>query len=129
VPPFALALFAQTSPAFPYAPPTAPPPTDLFGALLRLSLLAAITLAICGGVIWWVRQATRKRILAANTAGRLVLEARLPLDARNAVVLLRADGHPVIVATDALGLKSITPLEPTFDAALDATEPPTPAAP
>lgn len=126
--PFAFALLASLalavpafaeSDAFPYSPPTAPPAPDLFGVLLRLGGLTALTFAICGGVIWWARRATRKRLLAANTAGRLVLEGSLPLDARNAVHLLRADGHPVVVTTDATGLKSIVPMQPSFDAALE----------
>lgn len=126
-----LPAFAQSN-AFPYTEPTAPPPPDLFGVLLRLGGLTVLTLVICGGVIWWARRATRKRLLAANTAGRLVLEGSLPLDARNAVHLVRVDGHPVVVTTDATGLKSIVPVQPAFDAALDeANEPerePEPAA-
>jgi len=93
----------------------------------RLVGLTVITLLVCGGVIWWARRATRKRMLAANTAGRLVLEGRLPLDARSAIHLIRVDGHPVVVTTDATGLKSIVPVQPTFDAALDAAEPEPPA--
>lgn len=120
-----LALLALAVPAyaesdaFPYTPPTAPPAPDLFGVLLRLGGLTALTFAICGGVIWWARRATRKRLLAANTAGRLVLEGSLPLDARNAVHLLRVDGHPVVVTTDATGLKAIVPVQPTFDTAME----------
>jgi len=134
--PFAFALLAllalafpvaAQSSAFPYSPPTAPPPPDLFGVALRLVGLTVITLLVCGGVIWWARRATRKRMLAANTAGRLVLEGRLPLDARSAIHLIRVDGHPVVVTTDATGLKSIVPVQPTFDAALDAAEPEPPA--
>ena len=127
---FALAfpVTAQSS-AFPYSPPTAPPPPDLFGVVLRLVGLTVITLLVCGGVIWWAKRATRKRLLAANTGGRLVLEGHLPLDARNAIHLLRVDGHPVVVTTDATGLKSIVPMQPTFDAALDAAEPETQAEP
>jgi hypothetical protein len=137
--PFAFALFVSLAaalpacadpPAFPYSPPTAPPAPDLGGVLLRLGGLTALTLLLCGGVIWWARQAARKRLLAPNASGRLVLEARLPLDARNAVVLLRADGHPVIVTTDATGLRSIVPVQPSFDAALaDAADPEPPPAP
>ena len=122
-----LPAFAQSD-AFPYTPPTAPPPPDLFGVLLRLGGLTLLTLVICGGVIWWARRATRKRLLAANTGGRLTLEGSLPLDARNAVHLLRVDGHPVVVTTDATGLKSIVPVQPTFDAALDEAAEPDPAA-
>lgn len=114
---------AAESSAFQYTPPTAPPPPDLLGVALRLVGLTVVTLLVCGGVIWWARQATRKRLLAANTGGRLVLEGRLPLDARNAIHLIRVDGHPVVVTTDATGLKSIVPMQPTFDAALDAVEP------
>lgn len=125
----ALPAFADSS-AFPYTPPTAPPAPDLGGVLLRLGGLTVLTLLLCGGVIWWARRAARKRLLAPNTSGRLVLEARLPLDARNAVVLLRADGHPVIVTTDATGLRSIVPVQPSFDTALaDAADPEPPPAP
>lgn len=116
-----LPAFAQTSETVPYTPPTAPPPPDLLGVLLRLGGLTLLTLVICGGFIWWARRATRKRLLATNADGRLVLSGRLPLDARTAVHLLRVDGHPVVVTTDASGLRSIVPLQPTFDAALDAT--------
>ena len=115
---FSLPAFADSE-AFPYTPPTAPPPPDILGAIVRLVGLTVITLLICGGVIWWARRATRKRLLATNTAGRLVLVGSLPLDARNAVHLLKVDGHPVIVTTDALGLKSIVPMAPAFDVALD----------
>jgi hypothetical protein len=122
---FTLPAFAESA-AFPYTPPDAPPAPDLFGVLLRLLALTALTLVICGGVIWWARRATKKRLLAGNTDGRLVLEARLPLDARTALHLIRVDGHPVVVTTDASGLKSIVPMQPTFDAALnDAAEPDT----
>lgn len=132
---FALfALFALTLPAvaqspIQYSPPTAPPPPDLLGVALRLLGLTLLTLVICGGVIWWARRATRKRVLAANTDGRLVLEARLPLDARNALYLLRVDGHPVVVTTDVTGIKSIVPMQPTFDAALDEAAEPEPVGP
>ncbi len=136
--PFAFALLAlvaltlpavaQSSSPIPYTPPTAPPPPDLFGAALRLLGLTALTLVICGGVIWWARRATRKRLLAPNTDSRLVLEARLPLDARNALHLIRVDGHPVVVTTDASGIKSIVPMQPTFDAALDDAAEPEPTA-
>ncbi len=115
-----LALPAFAAPFPEYTPPTAPPPPDVFGAVVRLVGLTLVTLLICGGAIWWARRATRKRLLAANTAGRLILAGSLPLDARNAVHLLKVDGHPVIVTTDAGGLKSIVPLEMQFDAALDA---------
>jgi flagellar biogenesis protein FliO len=124
--PLPLTLFAQA--AFEYTPPTAPPAPDLFGVLLRLGGLTVLTLLLCGGVIWWARRATRKRLLAANSSGRLVLVGNLPLDARNAVHLIRVDGHPVVVTTDATGLKAILPVQPTFDAVLDDTaDAPTPA--
>jgi hypothetical protein len=137
--PFALALFATLaaalpafadSAAFPYTPPTAPPAPDLGGVLLRLGGLTALTLLLCGGVIVWARRAARKRLLAPNTSGRMVLDARLPLDAQNAVLLLRVDGHPVIVTTDASGLRAIVPVQPSFEAALaDADPEPEPPAP
>lgn len=126
MPPFALILLAQSSDAFTYTPPSAPPAPDLFGVVLRLVGLTVITLLLCGGVIWWARRATRKRLLAANTGGRLVLAGSLPLDARNALHLIRVDGHPVVVSTDAAGLKAIVPLQVTFDAALDAVAEPEP---
>lgn len=136
--PFALALFAllvvalpafADSSAFPYSPPTAPPPPDIGGVILRLGGLTVLTLLLCGGVIWWARRAARKRLLAPNTSGRLVLEARLPLDARNAIVLLRADGHPVVVTLDATGLRAIVPVQPSFDTALADADPEAPPAP
>jgi hypothetical protein len=36
------------------------------------------------------------------------------------------DGHPVVVTTDVTGLKSIVPMQPSFDAALDEVAEPEP---
>ena len=64
--PFAFALLALAavtlpavaqSSAIPYSPPTAPPPPDLLGVVLRLLGLTLLTLVICGGLFWLLRRA------------------------------------------------------------------------
>jgi flagellar biogenesis protein FliO len=116
------------SPAQRYTPPTAPPAPDAVGVLLRLVGLTLVTLLICGGLIWWARRAGKAKLVAPNTAGRLVLDGQLALDTRGKLILIRVDGQPVVVTTDATGLRSIVPLQERFDAVLsdEINEPVTP---
>jgi flagellar biogenesis protein FliO len=102
-----------------YTPPTAPPPPDPFGVLIRLFGLTAVTLLICGGVIWWAKRARQTRLLAANTSQRLKSEGQLALDARSVLHVIRVDGQQVVVTTDTSGLRSIVPLQEPFEAVLD----------
>ena len=64
---------------FAYSPPAAPPPPDPLSLLFRLVGLTALTLAICGGLIWLTRRYTRPA--SGPTNGRLVLESSLTLNA------------------------------------------------
>lgn len=116
-----LALFFLTSPvsaaAVEYAPPAAPAPPDPASILMRLVGLVAITLAICGGLIWLVRRSTRTA--SGPTNGRLVLEGSLTLNGRSSVHILKADGQSVAVTTDATGIRSIVVLNEPFDELLN----------
>ena len=114
-----ITLFAQIGkPLAEYTPPS-PPALDPVQVLLRLVALTLVTLLICGGVIWWARRAGRVRAAAGNAAGRLKLDGQIPLDGRSTLHVVRVDGHPVVVTTDATGLRSIVPLAERFEAALE----------
>lgn len=113
-------LFAQIGkPLAEYTPPQPSPALDPVQVLLRLIALTLVTLLICGGVIWWARRAGRVRAAAGNAAGRLKVEGQIPLDGRSTLHVVRVDGHPVVVTTDATGLRSIVPLAERFEAALE----------
>lgn len=104
-----------------YEPPTAPPPPDAAGLVVRLFALTAVALAACGGVVWLARRAGRANRPATDpgAAGRLVLDGTLALDRRCSVHLVRADGHTVAVTTDATGLRSLVLLSEPFQTMLD----------
>jgi hypothetical protein len=103
-----------------YTPPAAPAPPDAAGLVLRLVGLTAVLLAMCGGVMWFARRATRPADPKGG-AGRLQHEGSLVLDRRCAVHIVRVDGQTVAVTTDATGLRSLVLLSEPFEAALEAT--------
>ena len=104
-----------------YAPPAAPAAPDAAGLVLRLVGLTSALLAVCGGVMWCARRATRPADPKGDGGGRLRHEGSLVLDRRCAVHLVRVDGQTVAVTTDATGLRSVVLLSEPFDAALEAT--------
>lgn len=111
-------LFAEAD-APRYTPPTAPPQSDPMYVVLRLIGLTLVTLFVCGVLIWWARRAGTAKMVKANGGGRMVLDGQLALDGKAKVTVIRVDGKPVVVTTDATGLRSIVPLQERFDAVLD----------
>jgi hypothetical protein len=110
-------LFAQAS-GTKYTPPTAPPPPDLQGVLLRLVGLTSVTILLCGGLLWWARRASGLRLSKSDGDGRMKQEGQLLLDRNCKVTLIRVDGQPVVVTSDATGLRSLVLLEPKFETTL-----------
>jgi len=102
-----------------YAPPTAPPPPNPTGLLLRLLLLTAGTLALCGGILWLARRAARVRTADADGGGRMKHLGSLTLDRRSTVHVISVDGQQVSVTVDATGLRSMVVLSEAFPDALD----------
>lgn len=98
---------------YPYAPPEAPSPPDPLSLFVRLVSLTAITLAICGGLVWLVRRSTRPTTGPTNS--RLVVESQLSFNGRSSIHLLNVDGQSVAVTTDATGIRSIVVLSEPFD--------------
>ena len=120
-------LFAN-APGLDYTPPAAPAPPDAAALVLRLAALTAGLLAVCGGVVWFARRATRPTNLKGDGGGRLRHEASLALDRRSAVHLVSVDGQTVAVTTDATGLRSVVLLSEPFETELGtavAETPPT----
>ena len=99
----------------PYTPPSAPPPPDAMGLLLRLVGLLALTLLICGGVIFWARRLNRVSGADAKGSARLMKKSSVALDARCAVYLVEVDGQTVAVTTDATGVRSMALLSEPMD--------------
>ena len=80
----AAALFASASVAQPladgYVPPAAPTPPNPTGLLVRLIVLTAGTLLLCGGVLWLAKRANRIRTANADGGGRMKHQGSLTLD-------------------------------------------------
>lgn len=100
-----------------YTPPAAPDPPDPMGLLFRLVGLTALTLCVCGGLVWATRRWTAPKAGPAN--GRLVVESSLALNGRAGVHVLKADGQAVAVTTDATGIRAIVVLSEPFDALVE----------
>lgn len=102
-----------------YSQPVVPPPPDPTSLFLRLAMLTACTLLVCGGLIWVVRRGTRGT--PGPTNNRLVVTGNLVLNGRSSVHLLKADGQDVAVTTDSTGIRSIVVLSAPFDEVLAET--------
>ena len=102
-----------------YAPPAAPAAPNPSGLLLRLLLLTAGTLALCGGILWLARRAARVRTADADGGGRMKHLGSLTLDRRSTVHVISVDGQQVSVTVDATGLRSMVVLSEAFPDALD----------
>ncbi|QEL13309.1 hypothetical protein [Limnoglobus roseus] len=96
-----------------YTPPVTPAPPDPMSLLVRLVGLTALTLAICGGLIWVTRRVTKPKTGPVND--RLVIESSLTLNTWASVHVLKADGQSVAVTTDATGIRSIVVLSEKFE--------------
>lgn len=123
----AAAPAAAESLAAGYTPPAAPAPPNPTGLLLRLVLLTAGTLALCGGILWLARRSARVRTANADGGGRMKHLGSLTLDRRSTVHVIAVDGQQVSVTVDATGLRSMVVLSEPFPDALDrhlAAEPP-----
>lgn len=107
-----------------YAPPAPPSPPDLGGLVVRLVVMTAALMALCGAVMWFARRANRPVGGVGDGAGRLKLEGTLVLDRRCAVHMLLVDGQSVALTTDATGLRSLAVLSEPFDAELEAAQGP-----
>jgi flagellar biogenesis protein FliO len=101
-----------------YSPPAIPAPPDIGGMLIKLAAMTGFVLAICFGIMWYVRK--QSRAIGPNPGNRLFIAGSLTLNRRSVVHLVRVDGHTVAVTTDATGLKSLVLLSEPFDAELDA---------
>ena len=66
--------------------------------LLSLAQAVGALLAVLG-LVWLLARGARRAGMAApaNAQGRLGLEARLPLDAKRRLLLLRVDGREVLL--------------------------------
>jgi hypothetical protein len=102
-----------------YTPPPAPAPADPAGLVLRLVLVTAGALAICGVILWMVRRAQRGSSAAVDPSGRIRHDGSHALDRRSAVHLLRVDGQMVAVTTDGTGLRSMVLLSDSFPTVLE----------
>lgn len=102
-----------------YTPPAPPTPPNPTGLLLRLMLLTAGTLALCGGILWLARRSARVRTANADGGGRMKHLGSLTLDRRSTVHVISVDGQQVTVTVDATGLRSMVVLSDAFPDALD----------
>jgi hypothetical protein len=115
---------AEAGPGLAYSPPTPPTPPDPLGLVVRLVVMTAGLLALCGGVLYLNRR-VHKPAAATDPTGRIQPEGTLVLDRNCAVHILRVDGQSVAVTTDATGLRSIVLLSEPFETALaNADQPP-----
>lgn len=102
-----------------YTPPAAPTAPNPAGLLLRLVLLTAGTLLLCGGILWVARRAAQVRTADADGGGRMKHLGSLTLDRRSTVHVISVDGQQVSVTVDATGLRSMVVLSEPFPDALD----------
>ena len=102
-----------------YTPPAAPAAPNPAGLLLRLVLLTAGTLLLCGGILWVARRAAHVRTANADGGGRMKHLGSLTLDRRSTVHVISVDGQQVSVTVDATGLRSMVVLSEPFPDALD----------
>jgi len=127
-----VAVDATTPNKLVYTPPSMPEAPDAKGMLTRLGLATAGVLALCVGSLWVARRWLGPGSPHAATAKHLRLTETLSLGNRCALHLVQVGNRQVLIAADPSGLKSVVPLNESFDAELlsltntDAT-PSTPA--
>lgn len=77
-------------------------------SLLRMGLTLALVLAVPAGLLWGLRRLGVKMPGQALSGGRLSVTARLPLDARTTIFLVRRDAREQLLL---LGPQGVTILE------------------
>jgi flagellar biogenesis protein FliO len=94
---------------------------SLTGILVRLMLGTAVVLVLCGGTAWAVGRWVRGQQKSMN-AGPLKLVASLPVNRSVAVHLVRIGDQQIILGTDSSGLRSMIPLNDSFEETLEETQ-------
>ncbi|MCX7666484.1 MAG: hypothetical protein N2112_13165 [Gemmataceae bacterium] len=113
---FSAPLLAQTpppagatSPDLIYTPPVPPTPFSVTNLLLKLVGMTVFLLLICAALILWAKRSQRTGKPGMKD-GQLTYVATLHLDHKNQLHLLDAEGLPILVGTDLVGIKAVTPL-------------------
>lgn len=101
---------APSSPDLVYTPPPAPTPPSVTSLLLKLIGMTVFLLLVCAGLIIWAKR-SQKTGKPGMKDGELTYVATLHLDHKNQIHLLDAEGLPVLIGTDLVGIKAVTPLE------------------
>jgi len=100
----------KMSPDLVYTPPPAPTPPSVTSLLLKLVGMTVFLLLVCAGLIIWAKK-SQKTGKPGMKDGELTYVATLHLDHKNQIHLLDAEGLPVLIGTDLVGIKAVTPLE------------------
>lgn len=98
------------SPDLVYTPPPAPTPPSVTSLLLKLVGMTVFLLLVCAALIIWAKRSQRSGKPGMKD-GELTYVATLHLDHKNQIHLLDAEGLPVLIGTDLVGIKAVTPLE------------------
>lgn len=101
--------------------PKSTEPPSLTGILARLMIGTVVVLALCGGTAWAVGRWVRGQQKSMN-AGPLKLVASLPISRSVAVHLVRIGDQQIILGTDSSGLRSMLPLNESFEETLEETQ-------
>lgn len=105
-----------------YAAPSLPQAPSMQGMIVRLVSGTAIVLGLCVVTLWGIRRWLHPAAL--NRAGQreMRLLESLQLGNRCSLHLVHLGKQPILVGTDAGGIKSIVPLATPFETALEDAE-------
>lgn len=97
-----------------YREPAAPAPVDLGGLALRLVIGTATVLGACVVSLWLARRWLPHGQPAKKGQGRMKILDTLAVAPRGCVQLIEIEHRLVLIASDAGGIKSVTPLPQQF---------------
>jgi flagellar biogenesis protein FliO len=105
-----------------FAPPAMPEVPSTQGMIVRLVSGTAIVLGLCVVTLWGVRRWLHPAMTNGTGVREMRLLETLQLGNRCSLHLVHLGKQPVLVGTDASGIKSIVPLATPFESALEDAE-------
>jgi flagellar biogenesis protein FliO len=103
-----------TSGPLTYQEPQAPDPADLGGIAARLVLGTVVVLGACVVSLWLARRWLPGGAAPTKGQGRMKVIDTLSLAHRCCLQLVEIEGRQVLIGYDAGGIRTVTPLAPSF---------------